>query len=380
MDKKKVLRILHLLDSGGMYGAENVVINLSREMIAAGKFEPVVGCIVQKDNESVDLYDVAQKNGIEARKILINNFLLFRDLRRFTVLLKELRIDLIHCHGYKASVFAFVAKAGIPVLATCHLWFEGPERPLKTRAMIALEKFIYRFLPVIVAVSEEIRQILLEAGIASEKVLVVRNGIVLSDYGEITSSTRKRLQAELGLQKGDVCVLNVGRLTEQKSQCDIVDAARLVNNTNRKVKFFIVGDGALREALQQQIRSCKVEETVFLLGFRNDIPDLLQLADLFILPSLDEGMPMALLEAVASRVPVIATAVGDVGKLIVHCASGIIVGKNDVTVLAEEIIALAADTARQNKMAEEALRRVLSLYSSQVMYGQYDKIYRGLLG
>jgi len=212
-----------------------------------------------------------------------------------------------------------------------------------------------------------------------EKLRVVRNGIVMSDYAELAPQVRQRLSAELGLQPDEVCVLNVGRLTEQKAQCNIVNAAQQVKKKNTKVKFFIVGEGGLREKLRQQISILALDDTVKLLGFRDDIPALLQIADLFILPSLDEGMPMALLEAVASRVPVISTAVGDITKLIISNVSGIVVDVNDVRGLGDEILKLAIDKQKQSELADQAWQRLREFYSSGVMYGQYDEIYRGVL-
>ncbi|WP_321371083.1 glycosyltransferase family 4 protein [uncultured Desulfuromusa sp.] len=374
-------RILHLLDSGGMYGAESVIINLSREMKADHLYEPVVGCIVQCDGTEVDLYNVAHQYGIEAHKIVIHNLFLFRDLPRFSRILKKLRIDLIHSHGYKASVFAFVSTLlfDIPVMATCHLWFTGKgKRPLKTRLMIGLEKFSYRFFPVVVGVSEDIRNVLFDAGVDPEKLRVVQNGIVMSDYAEISAEKHEGLRDELGLQPDDFFVLNVGRLTEQKAQCHIISAAKRVKEKNKNVKIFIVGDGNLFEALQQQIKSLELKDTVKLLGFRDDITDLLQVADIFILPSLDEGMPIALLEAVASRVPVITTPVGDITKLIDPDIGGI-VGINDVMGLADEITMLIANKQKQKELTTHAWDKLQEQYSSKVMYAQYDNIYQDIL-
>jgi len=377
ISKKK---ILHLLDSGGMYGAENVIINLSREMMANGLFEPIVGCIVQKESIKVDLELIAYKYGIKSYKIVVNNFLLFRDLPRFASLLKKKRIDLIHAHGYKATVFAYVLKlcTSIHVISTCHLWFEGSCRPLKMRLMIALEKFAYRFFPVIVSVSEDIRNILIKAGVPRNKIRVVQNGIVVSDYTKMDLWRRDKLKFDIGLQNGDICILNVGRLTEQKAQSVLINAAKLVKEYSKKIKFFIAGDGELGDKLVEQINSLELNDTVKLLGFRDDIPDLLKVADLFVLPSLDEGMPMALLEAVASQIPVITTQVGDIPKLIIPNVSGVVVEINDVDGLAKEILNLVEDKGRQTRLIEKASMRVNKLYSSQVMYEQYQEVYKGI--
>lgn len=373
-------RILHLLESGGMYGAENVVINLSREMLG-GKYQPVIGCIVQNPLVSCDLYEVAMRHGIEAHKFVVNNRVLPLDLFRFARTLKKLNIDLVHSHGYKASVFSYSVKTfcGFKVMATCHLWFEGSSRPLKTRFMIALEKSFYRQFPVVVSVSEQIRQVLLGAGIDPQKLPVVKNGIVMSDYAQQDSDTIRQQKSELGLDSACKCILNVGRLTEQKAQHNLIEAARLLREKGYPIKVYIVGNGSLKETLQRQIDNYRLENTVKLLGFRDDIPKLLQLADTFVLPSLDEGMPIALLEAVASRVPVVTTPVGDIPKLIKDSISGLTVPVDDISALVKQIEKILIDEQLSHLLVVEAWNIMSSNYSSSMMSEEYSAIYHNVL-
>ena len=101
-------RVLHFIESGGIYGAESVIINLSREMAAGGDYEPVIGCIVQRDDEAVDLVRVAGSLGVEAHRITISNWRVFLDLPLAARFIRRQRIDMIHCHGYKPTVYAFL--------------------------------------------------------------------------------------------------------------------------------------------------------------------------------------------------------------------------------------------------------------------------------
>ncbi|WP_419174470.1 glycosyltransferase [Desulfosediminicola sp.] len=370
-----------MLDSGGMYGAENVVINLSREMMTTGCYRPIVGCIVPKAGTKVDLHIAAQRNGLDSHIYTINNYLLFRDLPRFARSLKKHKIDLIHSHGYKASVFAFCAKLlnGIPVIATCHLWFADTKQPLKKRLMIALEKLIYRTFPIIVAVSEDIKRMLVDSGVNERQIRIVHNGIVLSDHVTLPFSDKQRLKEQLGLGEKDICVFNVGRLTAQKGQDSLIYAAGYVKGINTQVKFYIAGEGTLRESLQEKINTLELGDTVHLLGFRDDIPNLLQVADLFVLPSLDEGMPIALLEAVANRVPVLTTAVGDIPKLIVADKTGIILSSNEPVSLGKEILTILDDHQKQQALVEQAWDRFISSFSSQTMSKHYHYLYRSII-
>ena len=140
-------KILHFIDSGGLYGAESVILNLSMEMLVSKDYTPVIGCIVQHQNEKDDLFDKAITLGIAAVKIVINSKRFFIDIPRSAFLIQAIGIDCIHSHGYKASVVGFVIRlfTGIPITATCHLWYMGGKRPLKQRIMTRLELFFYRY-------------------------------------------------------------------------------------------------------------------------------------------------------------------------------------------------------------------------------------------
>jgi glycosyltransferase involved in cell wall biosynthesis len=366
------IRVLHFIESGGVYGAERVILNLSREMAASGHYEPVIGCIVQHSEEKVDLTEVAASWQIESHRIVIANSRMWWDLPRAAQRVRELQIDLIHCHGYKPGVFAAVIGklARVKTMATCHLWFIDDNAPLRMRAMISIEKFLYRHYPAVVAVSEKIRDILLAVGARSDRVHVIQNGIALSDYESGPGN------ASAG---GVIRVLSVARLTQQKAQRDLVAAAALIRQTRRDIEFLIVGEGELRQALQQQIEAENLQDSVHLLGFRSDVRELLQQADVFALPSLDEGMPISLLEAVACKVPAIVTPVGDIPKLIVDGETGVVINMRDPAGLAKAILSLADDVALRRRFAENAWRRLRDLYSSTQMFQRYDAVYRMVL-
>lgn len=367
------IRVLHFIESGGVYGAEQVILNLSREMAASGHYEPVIGCIVQHAAEKVDLIEVAASWQIESHRIVIANRRVLLDLPRAARLARQLQIDVIHCHGYKPGVYAYLIGklARVKTMATCHLWFIDDNAPFRMRAMIRIEKLLYRrHYPAVVAVSDKIRDILLAVGASPDKVHVIQNGIALQDYESGPGS------AAAG---GVVRVLSVARLTQQKAQRDLVAAAALIRQVRRDVEILIVGEGELRQALQEQIDAEHLGDAVRLLGFRSDVQKLLQRADMFALPSLDEGMPISLLEAVACKVPAVVTPVGDIPKLIADGDTGVVVNMRDPAALAKAILSLAGDTELRRRLAENAWSRLRELYSSTQMFQRYDAVYRTLL-
>ena len=373
-------RILHFIESEGVYGAESVILNLSQQMKKSSRYIPVVGCIVAHADSEDALYDAAIALGLEAVKIPINNSRLLSDLPAAATQLKNLNIDLIHSHGYKPSVFGFVIRLmkKIPVIATCHLWFEPSKGPLKMRAMIMLEKFFYRWFPKVIAVSEPIKNILLKSNLSSTQVDIVRNGVDIPDQ-QFDSIEIQSLRSSLNISPNDFCVLNSARLTRQKAQWTLIKAASILKQQNENVRILIVGEGDLAEELRAQIEAEHVADYVQLLGFRRDVNKLLSLVDVFALPSIDEGMPMSLLEAAAARKPIISTLVGDIGKLIQHEHTGLVIPREDPAALAAAIVQLKKSSDFAQQLARNAHQNMVDNYSSEAMSKLYFDIYRELL-
>lgn len=372
-------RVLHFLESGGLYGAENVVLNLSREMMKANDYIPVIGCIVQSKDESVALLEKAKDYGIETHRIVIRNTIFPLGILGFLFSLQKLHIDLIHSHGYKASIIGFVARMilRIPVLPTCHLWFWGEDCPLKFRLMTKLEIFLYRYFRAITVVSQPIKQILVDRGIVAEHVHIIKNGINLDDFKRIDPVERKKMRADFGVGEKIPLIISLGRLTEQKAHIDLIRTAEILKSRGLEFIVMIVGDGELRDELDRMIRRHGLEEQVRLLGFRDNTSQLLQMSDIFILPSLDEGLPMALLEAMACRIPVIATPVGDVPQLLGWGANGILVESRDVDGFAEAISHLISQENDMN-LVDRGYQEVKNTYSSEVMFNNYKAFYATL--
>jgi glycosyltransferase involved in cell wall biosynthesis len=374
------IKVLHLIESGGMYGAENVILNLSLEMQRSGRYEPIVGSIIQDRRQMPAICDVARNNAIRIEQFHIRNTWLPLDYTRFLRRLKAIGPAIIHSHGYKPSVFAYVAGKflGIPVTATCHLWYLDQQAPLKMRLMIRLEKAAYRKFPMIFAVSPAIREILLAEGVKDTRIHVVNNGIPLLSPSPGNTDPQV-IAGRFGVDAGEVCVVNVGRLTHQKSQKTIIDAASIVRNQGKRYKFLIAGEGELRDELERHVRDTGLESMVRLVGYAEPISELLRIATVFVLPSHDEGMPMSLLEAVACRVPVVATNVGAIGNIIKDKVSGLIISRESPAELARAIEEIVDNPGQSKALSDRAFELLESSYSSAAMFKAYDHYYRMIL-
>lgn len=375
-------RILHLLESDGVYGAENVVLNLSREMARDGLFEPVVGCLVRNPDEAKGILDRARDHDLTVLPVLFRNRIFLYDLLATPMRLRRAGVGLIHAHNHKATILAFVTRvlAGIPVLATCHLLFVGKSSPVTYRVLVRLERVLFRRLSRIVTVSQAIRDRLISLGIPSGNTRVISNGILVSDYAKPGPEVIRARKQALGLREGSSVIVNLARLTEQKAQRDLLSALKSILHQGRDAQLLLVGDGELRPQLEREIRKSGLEDRVFLLGFRSDSREILQLADIFALPSLEEGLPMSLLEAMATELPVVVSTVGAMPDVVRDRREGLLVPPGDSVRLTSALLELIDHPSFSATLAAGARERVEALFSSQRMYEQYRTVYEDVFG
>jgi glycosyltransferase involved in cell wall biosynthesis len=204
--------------------------------------------------------------------------------------------------------------------------------------------------------------------------LVIYNGI--EPFEQIEAGEKVRIREELGICNSYRVVLNVGRLATQKAQCDIIYAASILKEKGTPVNVIIAGEGTLRESLCKQIEDLKLADSVKLVGFRGDIRRLLAIADIFLMPSLEEGLPIAMLEAMSARVPVIATPVGEIPRIIEHGVNGLLVPVNDPQAIAVAVDRYLMDLAEAGRMSENAFKQFERVFSSSIMYEEYSKVYQ----
>lgn len=340
----------------------------------------VIGCIVSNEHEENALYERAISLGLEAVKIVISNKGVFFDIPKAGRQIVELNIDLIHSHGYKPSVYGFfISKLkSIPIMATCHLWFELKNRPFKTKVLVTLELFFYRWFARLVGVSEPIKQILIENGLNEKNISVVANGVEVEMLAD-KKSIRNRIREELGVNEDTFIIVNSGRLTKQKAQWILIEAAKELKKSHKNFVFIIVGEGELKDELAEKIKASQLEKHVKMLGFYAEMEHLLAAADCFALPSIDEGMPMSLLEAVSSELPAICTHVGDIDKLIIDNESGLVVPLNTPNALSEKALELIENKELAVSLAKCGKDKMIKLYSSEAMANSYSDIYTAIL-
>jgi glycosyltransferase involved in cell wall biosynthesis len=309
------------------------------------------------------------------------------DLRTFFTLLRlfrSRRFDVVHTHMYKAALIgaAAAAVARVPVVVnTAHnLGFLAlPNAGLRALFWLYDRLLFAATMDAVITVSNRIRQQVVGSGLVpDEKAVAIQNGIDLGPF-LATGDQSESLRAEFGCGPEDVLIVTVGRLVWFKGLDILLDAIPSIAAPTGRAKFVIVGDGPLRKPLLEQVTRLSLGDRVQFTGERRDVPAVLAAADVFVLPSVSEGLPISILEAMAAAVPVIATDVGGVPELVMDGETGVLVPARNKDALARAISRLAADPALRRRMGERGRERVMANFSSSAMVQHTYGLYCSLL-
>ncbi len=288
-------------------------------------------------------------------------------------LMRTEQIDLVQTTLFYADVIGAYAawQANVPIMVS----WEAVTHPYQWRHLQAY-KLASRKMDKIVAVSDAIRQQLIaERGIEPDKAVTIHYGIDLKKYTVIKNLTRK----VLGLKESDIVLGTVARFTDQKGHKYLIAAAPHIIARFPNVHFVFVGDGPNRQMMEGQIRDLGLTDHFHLLGFRTDVVDLLNLFDVFVLPSLYEGLPNVVLEAMACHNPVIATGVDGTVEAVEDGITGYIIPPKDSDALARKIVDLLASHTRMTEMGKAGRKRVEQHFSLEKQIREFNELYEQLI-
>jgi glycosyltransferase involved in cell wall biosynthesis len=293
------------------------------------------------------------------------------------------RIDLVHTHSSKAGIVGRLAAflAGVPVvLHTVHGWSFNDTQPGSVRRLYAwLERVAGKITDRLIVVTDRDRDKGLAHGIGTiSQYSLVRSGIDPELYRR-PQLPRDEMRAALGFGPEHFVVGTMSCLKPQKAPLDFVGAAAEAYYASPHMRFFIAGDGELRPDVEALIEKRGVEKVVKLLGWRTDVVDLLHAMDCFLLTSRFEGLPRAVLQAMAAGVPVVATAVDGTPEVVENGVTGVLVPPGEPKVAAERLVELAAAPERARALADEARRRLGDEFDIRVMVRELDRLYLSLL-
>jgi len=289
-------------------------------------------------------------------------------------ILAQQRVDIVHAHHTPALVDSAVAAVmgRVPLVATDHC----KAYPTSFRWRL-LERAASSAASAIVVVSDQSgRDLVRHQGIRADKVVTIHNGVEVVRKRNVS---REVLRGELGVALDDVVVVTAARLEPQKGLCLLIDSAPDVLRYQPKTKFLVIGGGTELQALRERARRLGVDKSVIFTDYRLDAVDLMAASDCFVQTSYWEGLPMTLLEAMALRLPVVATSVGGVPEVVEHGVTGLLLSDRDPLQLSRLLLEVTRDPEKSTQMGEAGHARYRSRFSAEAMMAQYEKLYERVL-
>ena len=385
MNPKKI-RIINIITRLELGGPPILVLDIIQHL-SKERFECSIATGITIDSK-YDMIEFARDRHIRVFTIpsLVRNVHPIKDITsliKLFLLLRKEKYDIVHCHtskgGFIGRLAAKLAGAKIIVYSPHGDIFDGYFCKLSTDFFVFLERFTALFTDTIINLTKIEIEKFLEHGIGTRSQLKqIYNGINI-EYYERAMALKEKKRKEFGLNKDDFVCATVGRLVPVKGHTYLIKAIRKVVNVIPNAKFLFVGDGELKSELSEEIKSLDLQKNIFLLGARRDIATTLSCINIFLLPSINEGFGMVLIEAMAAKKPVIATNVGGIPEVVIDGKTGILVPPKDPEAFSSAIINLYNNPELSNRMGLAGYWRTKNNFNIESTVRELENLYCELI-
>jgi glycosyltransferase involved in cell wall biosynthesis len=374
MTAGRKIRVLETIRQGQIGGGESHLLDLV-ENLDKQIFDPVV--LSFTDGPMVERL---KGMGIPTHLIHTEKPFDFFKWKQVKRLMEAEKIELVHAHGTRAhsNVSWAARKLNLPIVYTVHGWsfHDNQSFPLKKLRVLG-EKYLTGKANVNISVSQSVH----ETGkkyFSSYRSIIIPNGINQQKFNP--ARELKDIRSELGIPKDALLVLFLARFTEQKQPLTMINAFQKAAAQNNQLRLLMVGDGELKREADALVAGSGMSNKIFMQSFRQDVPDILAAADIYVLPSLWEGLPLGLLEAMAMGKAVIASKADGTKEVIQHETNGIMVNvENLEQEVTNAILRLAGDASLRQRLGQQARTTVTSGFSAAGMTRQVEEIYQQLV-
>ncbi|MCK4914387.1 MAG: glycosyltransferase [Planctomycetes bacterium] len=319
------------------------------------------------EQKGIKTFYVSQK-----RKFSVFNILAIWKLSK---LLKREKVDILHCHKHKPTIYGTIAAkfAGVPVIIS-HVHGLNRSRNFKRKFM---NRFIFKRVSKIVTVGQAVKKDVLRdnPSVCADKVFSLGNSI---DYGRFADVKISKEQAKknIGLPEKSFVFGTVGRLVPTKGQTFLLDAFAIVKQKMSQAELVFIGKGRLESQLKEKADKMGLADSVHFLASRSDIPQVLKAMDVFVLPSIAEGLPRSLLEAMAAGLPCVATAVGGIVEILGDGEFGLLVlAKSDQALAKAMMQFIVMPESEKNNIIEKAKQHIRDCYTHKVVIEKLQNVY-----
>jgi glycosyltransferase involved in cell wall biosynthesis len=368
------MRVFYLIDSLNAGGTEGQMASTALYLHRLGH-EVTVGCL-REEGPWLDLLDKAGIPVVEfpKRKTLLSANGVYQLLRMVVFMVRK-RFHVTHTYDLWANLLGVPAArlAGTPIIVSSRRYLADLEwyTPRRNKIM----GIIYRLSTHVVVNSAPVRDLLLKRnGLSSEKVHVIYNAVDSQPFAAAKGDRKELLP---GIDRGAKLIAVVANMySPVKGHHRLIAAARTVCCCHPEVVFLLIGDGPERSKLERQVAAAELSRTFVFLGRRKDIPELLACCNLSVLPSEAEGLPNAVLEAMAAGLPVVATRVGGIPEVIEDDINGLLVSAQDTQALAGAILRILDDPGLATRLAQAGQKRMRTHFSFERLTTQLERLYR----
>jgi glycosyltransferase involved in cell wall biosynthesis len=366
VDDKKPIRVAHLIGSTGIYGAERWVLAQLRYLDRSRAHASLINLVDHVEEKSAIVLE-AQRLGHDAVDFYTGGRFNPLGVLRLARMLRQKRIVILHSHGYKSDVMGLIAGrlAGTKVISTPHGWSNQKDKKLlfyEQLGRVCLKSFD-RVCPL----SQSLYDGLCADGIQSSKLTLVLNGVDIREIDEVPARAKANEKKRIGY---------IGQFVEGKGLNDLVDAFFALNRPD--CELFMVGDGPCREKILRRVESRDGELGVYCPGYTTRRLEDLKGLDVFVLPSLSEGIPRCIMEAHAAMVPVVATDIDGIRALVKSEETGLLVPPDNAEALAAAINRVLNSPALARKVASAGRKLIEERFSAARMARQYETLYLSL--
>lgn len=388
------MRILNVttINNGTGGGVGKHVLLLTKQL-KNKDVDVVISCCADCEFKSIAVQEGHKVEIIPGKWIEIfgKKIFYFLSVNKMKYIIRKKNINLIHVHNTKGAISCIIAAklCGLPSILTAHggaysnITFRFNLDHLKKYFFNKVDMFVWVFIGVfinkIIAVSDVTKKLIISLyKIKQDKVTVIYNGVDLKSFNFNLDCKNNMIKEELSLA-GYFIVGSVGRIDDDKGYSYLIEAVANLSPYFSNYKLVIVGDGEKRKSLEALARKLDISNNIVFTGFRKDIAILMSTFDLFVTPSLLEGLPYVVIEAMAMKKPVIATSVGGIVNIIKHDKTGILIPPKNSDAILEAMLLLIKDKNKMSKLGEAGYKRIKDYFQLKNIVNSTYCTYRSLL-
>lgn len=359
------MKVVHVIASSGLYGAEKWILALMRAMDSSTLMSTLVNFSDVK-NETSAVVLAARERGLDAFDFYTGGAFNPFCIVKFSRWLKSNKIHIVHGHGYKSDFIGLLSArlSGRKIISTPHGWSKESDK--KLHFYERLDRFLFRFMDYVCPLSVDLLESVRHCA-PHDRLRLILNGV---DIDEVGTQAAYPKQQDSAFRIG-----YVGQLIERKNMPTLIKSLRLLSEEHNEARLIIVGGGPEKGYLQALTKDLGLCDKVDFLGYRKDAVSIMKSFDAFVLPSMLEGIPRCVMEAMAARVPVVASDIPGNRELVQHGVTGMLFSPTDEEALSKSLNYLIRQKGQRILFAENAFELITRNYSNHRMAAEYSHVY-----